>query len=251
MGRQYAHNLHRLALHVQHLPQCSLRAAEVVAGKLLAHQGGMMRIGIRKQTARNRLQAKDAGEVRIHKSHYRVDRVIAQLHADVAAAIKAHGFDTSGLISNIHRIRSCYPRRGVPAVRPVRVKNGEFVGIPIGKRSKQNGFNHGKDGGVCPDAQSQGQRRSCRECLVFKQLAPSEAQVTEEVSGGVLPAIRIHLLFGDGYAAGFLPSGPPGVLGRKAAGSPRGLCFLKVLLYFLRYITIVFRPVRQATQPIG
>ena len=46
--RQYAHNLHRLVLHVQHLPQCSLRAAEVIAGKLLAHQGGMMRIGIRK-----------------------------------------------------------------------------------------------------------------------------------------------------------------------------------------------------------
>src|ERR1700733_2077648 len=248
---QYAHNLHRLALHVHRLAQGSLSTAEVIAGKLLADQGRMMRIGIAEQTPRNRLQAEDARKVRIHESHSRVDRMIAQLHAQVAAAVEAHSFDTSSLVAYLPPIRSSWPRRGVPAVRPVRVENGEFVGIPVGERSEQNRLNHGKDGGVCPDTQSQSQRRRRRKYLVLPQLTPSEAQVAEEASGDVLPAICVHPLFGRGHTTAFEPGGPPRVLSRKSTRPPRRFCLLEVLLYFLRRLAIVLRPVREPTQAVG
>ena len=176
-----------------------------------------MSVGIAKQTARNRLQAEDAGEIRIHESDDCEDRVIAQLHAQIAATVEAHGFDAPGMVAHVHPIRSGYACRSVPAIRPVRGQNSELVGMLVGQGSEQDRFNHGKDGGVCPDAQRQSQRRRRCEYLVLQQLAPSEAQVCEEASSGVLPSVRIHPLFSDRHRAAFHPCGPPGVLSREAA----------------------------------
>jgi hypothetical protein len=66
---------------------------------------------------------------------------------------------------------------GGGAARPVHAQLRQLVGLGIGQRSEQDGVDHAEDGGVRPDAQSEGQHRHGRKAGVLPQLAQGETKI--------------------------------------------------------------------------
>src|SRR5580698_5968315 len=185
----------------------------------------------------------------LHAGDVHGARVAAQIESSQRAEQRGDGFKRGGVVAPENLLLRIAVVHGTAVAGGVEINFHHAIGLGIRKRAQYRSVDHGEDGGVRADAESERENRDEAEARRAAQRAQAEACVGDEMlePGNVARVAAFFRAFR--YAAELKQSAPASFVARDALRHVEMRLLLDVVAQLVVEVGVNFRAVKERAQP--